>query len=512
MTKTHENYLPQTDRWSFLWLAIGAVLLMLSTGHFSLALAGWFAPVFLIRFFRTQNVRSGYILTLLALFVAYGIAWRSILSFAIFESLPVYLVLALIIGFQNSLPFLADRLLAPHLKSFAVTLIFPLAVTANTFLVNIVNPIGSFGTVGYEQYSNLALIQLVSVTGLWGLTFLVSWFGPVVNWVWERSFAWAQIRRGVVMFAGIVALGLVFGNLRLVFAQPQSGTVRVHGFTPDYASVGEEVDIDTDREAFRREVNQINALLIDGTIREARRGAEMVVWHEMAGGGVQEDANALIARGQEVAQEENIYLAMGVQVLHPDDDRKTENRLIVVDPSGEIVINHLKYGATIIDGIATGDGILQTVDTPFGTLSGVICWDANFPIVVKQAGSGGADILIVPNGEPLTAVAQLHAQQHTFRAIENGVSLIRHDAVRGLSIATDPYGRILSKVDMLTTSEPVMIAQVPTQGVFTVYSVIGDLFGWLTVAGFVLITVWAVIVRRKAKRPEPISSEKPTLV
>jgi len=45
-----------------------------------------------------------------------------------------------------------------------------------------------------------------------------------------------------------------------------------------------------------------------------------------------------------------------------------------------------------------------------------------------------------------------------------------------------------------------MVAQVPTQGVPTLYSVIGDLFGWLAVVGFVVITIVAVIQGRRARR------------
>lgn len=82
-----------------------------------------------------------------------------------------------------------------------------------------------------------------------------------------------------------------------------------------------------------------------------------------------------------------------------------------------------------------------------------------------------------------------------FRAVENGVSLVRH-AKNGLSIATDPYGRTLATMDHFTASERLMIAQVPTTGVTTVYSVIGDLFGWTTVIGFLLLVCWAVIQRR----------------
>jgi apolipoprotein N-acyltransferase len=42
-----------------------------------------------------------------------------------------------------------------------------------------------------------------------------------------------------------------------------------------------------------------------------------------------------------------------------------------------------------------------------------------------------------------------------------------------------------------------MVVQVPTQGVFTLYPVIGDLFGWLSVVGFVVIAGWAIFRGRR---------------
>jgi apolipoprotein N-acyltransferase len=483
----------KSDRWAYLWLVIGALLLMLCTGRFGVALAAWLAPVFLIRFFRSRRVGRGYILTLLVLFVAYGIAWRSILS-PVFESLPVYLVMAFFIALMNSLPLLADRLLALRLKSFTATLVFPLAVTAMLFLNNLVSPLGSFGTVGYEQYSNQALTQLVSITGLWGLTFLVSWFGPVANWAWEHSFTWPEIRRGLLVFAAILSAVLVFGSLRLTFSHPEVGTVQIHGFALSQETY--------DRAKLTGQAEIINDGYIEGTIREAGRGAEIVSWGEMAAGGTTEEANAVLARAQEVARQEGIYLVIGLQISFPDEERPTDNRLIVISPSGEIVVNQLKYGATILSNNTPGDGILQTVDTPYGTLTGVICWDADFPTIVNQAGRKSADILFVPSGDHV-AVARLHAQQAIFRAIENGVSLVRQDSTDGLSVATDPYGRVLATTDIHTASERVMVAQVPTQRVFTVYSVIGDLFGWLSVAGFVGIVVLAILRGGKGASASP---------
>jgi apolipoprotein N-acyltransferase len=118
--------------------------------------------------------------------------------------------------------------------------------------------------------------------------------------------------------------------------------------------------------------------------------------------------------------------------------------------------------------------------------------------VVSQAGRNGTDILLSPSLD-IRAIDPLHAQMAVFRAIENGVSVVR-ESDNGLSVIAGPYGRILASVDHFTTSERVIVAQVPTQGVPTLYSVIGDLFGWLAVVGSVVIVIWTVIRERRARR------------
>ena len=143
---------------------------------------------------------------------------------------------------------------------------------------------------------------------------------------------------------------------------------------------------------------------------------------------------------------------------------------------------------------------LQTANTPYGKLSGIVCWDADLPMTVRQAGKQQADILLLANGDNPGHFRE-HAQMSIFRAIENGVSLVRQDG-RGLSLATDPYGRVLAMVDLRTATEPVMSAQVPTEGVFTIYPIIGDLFGWLSVIGLVVIAGWAVIQARRSTSTE----------
>lgn len=62
----------------------------------------------------------------------------------------------------------------------------------------------------------------------------------------------------------------------------------------------------------------------------------------------------------------------------------------------------------------------------------------------------------------------------------------------------DSCGRVIASQNYATSKERVMLADVPVQSVFTIYSVIGDLFAWLCVIGLIILIVTAVI-RRKQK-------------
>jgi apolipoprotein N-acyltransferase len=496
----------QSDRWSYLWLIIGTVLGLFSMGQWTIPLATWLGAVFFLRFVRTQRWWLGFLLVWLAAFVISVTTFWNILGFGL--ALPLYLVTmainTLLIG---AVPYLADRLLAPRPGVFAATLIFPVASTGLEFLSLTTSPLGSMGASAYSQFESLPFMQVVSLTGMWGITFLMSWFATVVNYAWERSFSWPQIRRGLAIFVGVMLAVLIYGSARLAFCQPAAGTVRVAGLTAvDFRETQAEFfqTMRTDWEAFRQLAAARYDPYFEGTSREAQAGAKIVVWPEMAVQVAGEDEPALFGRAQEVARQQGIYLAMPMMTVF-DDDRPSENKLLIFDPSGEIALEHYKYGGNMIEGFRPGDGILRTVETPYGTLSGVICWDTDFPGTVLQAGRNGTDILLSPSLD-YRSIDPLHAQMAIFRAIENGVSVVRQ-ADNGLSIVTDPYGRTLAAVDHFTASERVTVAQVPTHGVFTVYSVIGDLFAWLCVLGFVAMVVWGVVRWLRLRRGRAVQAQ-----
>jgi apolipoprotein N-acyltransferase len=184
----------------------------------------------------------------------------------------------------------------------------------------------------------------------------------------------------------------------------------------------------------------------------------------------------------------------------------------VIDPSGTLVLTHIKYGGNMFEGTRKGSGILQTVDTPYGKLSAVICWDADFPNIMKQAGEQDVDLMFVPSNDWL-GVKDIHNGMAVFRAVENGMSIFRQTG-SGVSSVIDPYGRTLQRRDVfaegsIATFAAVQMVSTPVAAVNTLYPLVGDLIGNVSLVALVGLVAGLVVTwkRRTAEgKAEPVSA------
>jgi hypothetical protein len=144
--------LPVTSRWPWLWLVIGAVLLPFTSIQPSLAIAAWIAPMFLLRFVRTQRARVALPVLALVQSVALGVNWY-------IGSTPntIFALIGVGIGLLATLAYVADRLLTPRLHGFTRILVFPLALTAIDWLGSLLAP----------ALTPFLLPSLLGVAGAW---------------------------------------------------------------------------------------------------------------------------------------------------------------------------------------------------------------------------------------------------------------------------------------------------------------------------------------------------------
>lgn len=496
-----------TSRWSWWWLVVGAVLLPVTNLQTLLPVAAWLAPVFLLRFSRTQRPLVALPVLVVVMSLTVLVALRNGF-FPIAEGVGYY-VFVFGLGVGGTVPYAVDRLLTPRSGAVARTLLFPLAVTTTELLGTLGNPFGTAGSTAYSQYANLPLVQLVSVTGIWGLTFLVSWLAPVVNEVWERGPGDRVARRAAGIFAAALVAALVFGGARLAFASPTSETVRVAALAPDrelsdlaYSAPALRPGSSAARAAVRDEhFAPVLDELFERSQTEAEAGAEIVSWSEAAARVLEEDMATMVARAAELAEQQQVYLQVSMIVLLRTADGASgepvnENHAVLLDPQGNVVWDYLKSKPTPGDGHVAGPGLIPTVDTPYGRLGTVICQDDFFPSLVRQAGRADVDILLLPSSD-WESIANWHAQQAPFRAAENGVALVRATR-QGVSLATDAQGRLVGhKADYFVADDQTLVTSVPIEGSNTVYTRVGDSFAYASALGLLGLIAGAFLVRRR---------------
>jgi apolipoprotein N-acyltransferase len=240
----------------------------------------------------------------------------------------------------------------------------------------------------------------------------------------------------------------------------------------------------------------------------ARDGARIIVWGETAAPVLEEDVGALVARAAALARQHGLYVQIGL-IMFGETDRYPflENRAILLDPSGATVWDYHKAHPTPGENmmIAAGPLTVPVVTTPYGRLATLICYDADFSELVRQAGQAGADILLVPSKDWQSVSAQ-HARMAAFRAVENGLWLVR-PTLSGISGVIDPYGRVLAQADSFSDGEPTATAVIVSRSTPTFYVRFGDWSAYCCVAGPAVLAALALFRRSSVGTTIPLVAE-----
>ena len=475
-----------SKQWSYACLVFGAALMYFSNWTWAFPPATWLFSIFLIRFTRTQKKGTGLIVLCSAtLIIGVASMWKLLAIEVIPPSFRV--ISGLAVGIIFFLPFLADRLLFSKIPGIAATLIFPCAWTALEYLKSLGG--GSWGALAYTQYGDLPLMQLASVTGIWGVSFLITWFAAIINFAWEQQFSWSKLKKITLLYSLTISLVFLYGYVRLATTDEITEKTCVASVTNPRDFFSRFYGIDwIDRSAVNEETQNDLDYLFDATRSSAQAGAKIVIWQEYAVSVMEENEQEFLKRAKRIAQEEQIYLAVAIGLFPKTyPARLWQNKLTWIAPNGLIINSYLKLKpAPPLEPIPPGKGGISITGTVYGRIASVICADLDYPSLILQAGATDAGALFIP-AQDWAAANPLHSHMAVFRAIENGLSIIKTTG-GGLSVAVDPYGRIINASDYFTANHQQMISCIPIKGITTIYSRIGDTFAWLCILGFFIMS------------------------
>ena len=353
--------------------------------------------------------------------------------------------------------------------------------------------------LGYSQITLLPIAQIASVTGVYGLSGLITLVsaGIAALVVFEGRQRW--LLAGIA--AGAVATGGLWGYQRIARADliRAGDTVRVAVLQGNIAQ--EEkwnpalADAITDR-----------YLLM--TRQALARGATFILWPESSTPFYFEQDLVRGGAIRRLARESGATLLIGSDQIEPiraaprdEPSAQYYNAAFVVKPDGEVGAVYRKmhlvpfgeyvplkyilfFAGTIVEAVSDFTPGTVPVLLPVGShvASTAICYEVIYGSLMRQFVVDGSELLTTITNDAwygTSSAAFQHWDQAAMRAIENGRYLARA-ANTGISGFVDPYGRVMAKTTLF--EQALLVEDLRFTRTGTVYSRIGDLAAWLSLA------------------------------
>lgn len=369
------------------------------------------------------------------------------------------------------------RAAARHLPSAAAVFAFPAFLAGFETLNAAISPHGSAGSLAYSQMEFIQAIQVAALGGAPAITFIVALFASAVALlISKRSLAAALAP------ALIIAGALVFGVARIPAVEPEvpSGAPRTMNATLVAGDQFEGVPIEW-RTVWNAYTPQIE--------RAADEGRRIVLLPEKIAHIPPDERGAAIEQLAEIARRRDILIVAGVD---DEADQGRFNRAFAFTRENwqSYDKRHMVPGYESHFDLGDGPLTFEHEDIRYGV---AICKDMDFPALGREY--AGVDIMFVPAWD-FTDDAWLHSRMAVLRGVESGYAIAR-SARNGVMTVSDAYGRVTAEAQ--SGPQTAYNVTIPTTGPGpTLYSRIGDLFGWSMLALAGLLIGWMILRRRRA--------------
>ncbi len=486
------------DRHPWLWLLLGMVLVPAAHLRGGIGLLGWIAPVPFLRYLRLRRGLRARLLLFAALAGAWSLAFLKIADPFPVAAIPIWGIGLALFQF---LPYLAHDTLARRLSPGFATLVFPAGLAIAEWIQHALTPFGSWAATAYTQLDDLPLLQLLSVTGMAGVAFLVGWVSSIADAMLADPRALQ--RTAIIAIVTLVAVH-VGGGARLAATSGSTRpTTLVAAVHTDATTAGLPMPELAETAAWDR-------ALAARTERAAAAGARLVVWPEVATLVRPEHEARWVHDVAALAARADVDVVAGYLVPLSLEPVRYENKYVFARADGTIDHTYHKHHPVPGEPAEPGAGAPQPIATAYGTVSGAICYDYDFPSSGRAR--AGVDIVALPSSD-WRAIDPIHTHMAAMRAIESGHSIVRSTRF-GLSAGIDPEGRLrgsLSHFDRANDGDPadgILLVSLPRRGTTTLYAMLGEWFVALLAAG--LGTAVATLVRRRVARRRNIGPRDAT--
>ena len=387
--------------------------------------------------------------------------------------------------------------------------------------------------LGTSQYTLIPLIQISSVTGVYGISFVIVWFSialllsfcrliayPRQQWFWIGELWMPVITIALCWFWGLAQMSPTLKS--------ETRFVKIALIQP---SIPQTLIWDPE------ETTNRFLKLIELSTEALSNKIDLLIWPEAAVPNVvRYDPDITFPAITNLVQKHKTWLIMGADDADPDVKNQSftfYNSSFLVNPEGEFVKSYrkrrlvmfgeyvpfqpylpfLKWFTPTSVNFQPGEKPVSFALEDLGVnTSLLICFEDVFPHQVREHVQGDTTFLVnlTNNGWFKESAAQWqHAINALFRAIENGVSMVRC-ANNGLTCWIDVHGRIRDPwIDLKGTiygpGYKIIHLELPSLSApkrTTFYHQKGDVFGWSCVLWSCLIICLMMWIKKPFRFPE----------
>ncbi|XP_024539505.1 uncharacterized protein LOC112349392 [Selaginella moellendorffii] len=485
-------------------LAILSAACTFFSGFQNVVICSWLQPFLLLHFFHKSAIsrnscswRSAALTILLALLLQTTAASLAFLAFfpgkvspdsSTASSVPIVgIIWALALWVFLLLPFLAS---IGYRKRFdrartSQPLVFASIWTTAWFLWNRFGGVGALLHPAVSQVTILPLVMSAGVWGMDGIAFLMAWFSAILHdrAVLDESLPKmektdkkraTQLHRGHSLAFGAIALSILL-----------YGSARVSIFSGDFfqkdIALTMKKTVPVSCVLGKLLVYEDMDVMLNRTSQRLRAGDRLVLWSEAAVKlHLKQERDSLQFKAGQIASQHDAYVGITYEYKDASTGR-VGNYFDLVLPDGSIGFSYRKaHLVPFAESYVTpGDPILPAIDTELGRIGGAICFDFEFPDLMRQAGEKRIDIMLQP-AETWGATGPRVKEADAFRVVENGFSWFRC-STGGVSAVVDPYLQTFDHREGI--SDSVFAMALPILGkAWTLYPSYGCLFAWLVAA------------------------------
>ena len=351
--------------------------------------------------------------------------------------------------------------------------------------------------IGYTQSTQPWITQPVSIFSVYGLNLVIMLVNfaltqALMSWSdrkWQFSDVVpvkSRLTRNSLIVTGAILAAWIGTSLAILNTLPKDmPTVRVAAIQPGYDKPATQDEVNTSQVRF-------DAFAADAR-QAASQGAKIIFTPEMLFNfdpqvEFTEELRALAA-------ETDAYLFITYVVSIEGQDWRNESLLL--SPSGEFSAVYGKNEIPPGEPYTPTAGVYPVFDTPLGKLATMICHDANYTDTARKLAANGAQLVSSGINE-FGGFGEQYWTNVSFRAIENRTAMVVATRENGSAII-NPDGSPVA-VDLERGKHLVLVGDVTLGSGNALYTSLGDILGWVSMAAFIVFMVYQSVVEKRAKK------------